>query len=62
MIHLPRVTGDVRSGFDVVVRNAPFPEQTSADVHVGAERHAAELAAVDVRNAVVLASRSLTNV
>jgi hypothetical protein len=25
MIHLPRVTGDVRSGFDVVTRNAPLP-------------------------------------
>ena len=25
MIHLPRVTGEVRSGFDVVVRNAPLP-------------------------------------
>ena len=25
MIHLPRVTGDVRSGFDVVARNAPLP-------------------------------------
>ena len=25
MIHCPRVTGEVRSGFDVVVRKAPFP-------------------------------------
>ena len=54
MIHLPRVTGEVRSGFDVVVRNAPLPSQPAAHVHVGAERDAAELAAVDVRDAVVL--------
>ena len=25
MIHLPRVTGDVRSGLAVVARNAPLP-------------------------------------
>ncbi len=27
MIHLPRTTGDVRSGLDVVTRNAPLPSR-----------------------------------
>ncbi len=27
MIHLPRVTGEVRSGLDVVTRNAPLPSR-----------------------------------
>ena len=54
MIHLPRVTGEVRSGFDVVVRNAPLPSRPRRRSMSGAERDAAELAAVDVRDAVVL--------
>ena len=54
MIHLPRITGDVRSGFDVVTRNAPLPIRPQRVLHVGPERDAPELAAVDVRDAVVL--------
>ena len=49
MIHLPRVTGDVLSGLAVVDRKAPFTEQPPPHVHIRAERHAAELAAVDIR-------------
>ena len=54
MIHLPRVTGDVRSGFERRRQERALAEQTPARVHVGTERHAAELAAVDVRDPVVL--------
>ena len=51
-IHLPRTTGEVRSACDVTVRMLPLPEQAAARL-VG-ERDAAELAPVDVRDAVVL--------
>ena len=54
MTHLPRVTGEVRSGLEVVARNAPLPSRPLRDFHVRAERDAPELAAVDVRDAVVL--------
>ena len=50
-IHLPRTTGDVRSACDVSARMLPWPEQPLPRL-VG-DRHAAELAAVDVRDAVV---------
>ncbi len=52
-IHLPRITGDVRVAYDVTVRMLPCrsrPPRCAA----GSERDAAEAAAVDVRNAVVL--------
>ena len=54
MIHLPRVTGEVRSGFDVVVRNAPLPSSPRRMSRSGPSVDAAELAAVDVRDAVML--------
>ena len=50
--HLPRVTGDVRSGLAVVTRN-DLARKPLARVLFGAERDAAELAALDVRDAVV---------
>ena len=51
---MPRVTGDVRAACDVTVSSAPFPEQAAAHVELRAERDAAELAAVHVRDPVVL--------
>ncbi len=50
--HLPRTTGEVRSVCDVTISTAPFPSSPLA-LLVG-EHHAPEVAAVDVRNAVVL--------
>ena len=50
-IHLPRNTGDVRTGCDVIVRMLPCPSRPRA-VLVG-ERDAAEVAALDARDAVV---------
>ncbi len=52
-IHLPRITGEVRVAYDVTVSTLPWrssPPRTSSS----AERDAAEPAAVDVGNAVVL--------
>ena len=49
--HLPRSTGDVRSACDVTARMLPWP--SSAAARVVGHRHAAELAAVDVGDAVV---------
>ena len=49
--HLPRSTGDVRFGYDVTVRMLPWPSRPPRGSSV--ERDAAEVAAVDVRNAVV---------
>ena len=48
---MPRRTGDVRFGEEVTVRMAALPQQAAARL-VG-ERHAAEVIAVDVGNAVV---------
>ena len=50
-IHLPRSTGDVRFGYDVTVRMLPWPSRPRRSSF--GQRHAAELAAVDVRNPVV---------
>ena len=50
-IHLPRMTGDVRLAFDVTSSRLPWPEQ--AATRVDRHRHAAEVGAVDVRDAVV---------
>ena len=51
-IHLPRSVGAVRSACDVASRMLPLPSSPRRASSV--ERHAAELAAVDVRHAVVL--------
>ena len=50
-IHLPRSTGDVRFGYDVTVRMLPWPSRPRRSS--SGQRHAAEVAAVDVRDAVV---------
>ena len=50
-IHLPRTTGDVRSAYDVTASTLPWPSSPQRAL-VG-QRHAAEAAAVDVRDAVV---------
>ena len=50
--HLPRSTGDVRSAYDVTIRMLPLPSRPRRASSV--ERDAAEMAAVDVRDAVVL--------
>ena len=47
-IHLPRSDGDVRSACDVTIRMLPLPSRPLRAS--SATRHAAELAAVDVRN------------
>ena len=60
-IHLPRTTGDVRSGYDVTVRMLPWPSRPPRRLS-GGECHAAEAGALDVGDAVVPASRSLRNV
>ena len=49
--HLPRSTGEVRLGYDVTVRMLPLAEQ-AAPIVVG-HGDAAEVTAVDVRDAVV---------
>ena len=53
-IHLPRTTGDVRSGYDVTVRMLPCPSRPRA-LAVRRKRDAPEVAALDVGNAVVRA-------
>ena len=50
--HLPRSTGDVRSGYDVVASSAPCAEQSAALIVIR-QRHAPEAAAVDSGNSVV---------
>ena len=50
--HLPRSTGDVRSGYDVVASSAPSREQPAALIVVR-QRDSPEAAAVNSRNAVV---------
>ena len=60
-IHLPRTTGDVRSGYDVTVRMLPWPSRPPRRLP-GGQCHAAEVGALDVGNAVVPARRSLRNV
>ena len=52
-IHLPRCTTEVRLGYEVTVRMLPWPSNPPRFGSV--ERHPAELRAVDIRNAVVLA-------
>ena len=51
-IHLPRTTGDVRSGYDVTVRMLPCPSSPRRALSCR-QRHAPEVAALDVRDAVV---------
>ena len=51
---MPRATGDVRAAFDVTVSSAPLPSSPRRMSRSGRQRHAAELRAVDVRDAVVL--------
>ena len=51
--HLPRVTGEVLVACDVTRQQRALPEQPAPHVEVGAERHAPEPAAVDVRDPVV---------
>ena len=50
-IHLPRTTGEVRLAYDVTVRMLPWPSSPPRGSSVTGD--AAELAAVDVRDAVV---------
>ena len=50
--HLPRNTGDVRSGYDVVASSAPSAEQSAALIVIR-KRDATEAAAVDAGNAVM---------
>ena len=50
---LPRVTGEVLVACDVTLSKAPFPEQPTPHVEVGAKIHAPEPAAVDVRDPVM---------
>ena len=50
--HLPRSTGEVRSGYDVVASSRAVREQPAALLGVG-QRDAAEAAAVDARESVV---------
>ena len=50
--HFPRCTTEVRLGYDVTVRMLPWPSRPRRFGSV--TRHAAELRAVDVRDAVVL--------
>ena len=52
-IHLPRSTGDVRFAYDVTVRMLPWPSSPPRTLS-SASVDAPEVAAVDVRNAVVL--------
>jgi len=54
MIHLPRVTGEVLSGFAVVTRNAPFPVNPFRTSMFATHGDAAELATVNIRNTVML--------
>ena len=51
-IHLPRTTGEVRSGYEVTVRMLPCPSSPPRTLS-GSERDAPEVAALDVRDAVV---------
>ena len=50
-IHLPRTTGEVRSGYDVTVRMLPWPSRPRRGLSAGSV-HAAEVIALDVRQAV----------
>ena len=50
--HLPRSTGDVRSGYDVVASSAPSCQQPAALIVIR-ERDAPEAAAVDPGNPVM---------
>ena len=50
-IHAPRSTGDVRLGYDVAISTPPLP--SSPQRFGSVERHAAELIAAHVRDAVV---------
>ena len=51
-IHLPRITGEVRIAGEVTVRMLPWPSRPRRGLSAGSAR--AEVAALDVRDAVVL--------